>query len=679
MFSFRKFFIAVSNKHDLYYRIVLITVSILVITAFLPQQTHFKYNFDKGNSWHYDNLRAPFDFPLYKNRKQIEEEVSQINTQSPVYFRKDTFAINRAFLEFGSLYQQGSNDGKIAGQMIIRSVYHQGLIDIPRNLSIAAGQPVYKLIGNVAEPTDLTLYLQSNQLAAKIERELIAMNLQGDGMLFNALVQSLKPDLIFDASLTEKNKLQYIESINPTHGMVKAGTSIIERGKIIGDRELEILESLKIAYDGDEVSRDSQTWLYIGYLILVCTAIIVLLTFLWLLRKDILLDSRKISLLFLLIVITCICYSMALNSNKLNMLLMPLCILPLVTRAFFDTRTALFTHVLTILILGTVAPGGFDFVYMQVITGMVAIFSIVNMRKRSQLFIAVGIIFIAYLFSYIGLSLLNEGSAVKVNYMNAVWLIGNCLLTLLSYPLIFFIEKTFGVTSDFTLMELTDFNSDLLRELATKTPGTFQHSLQVANLAESACYKIGGNSLLVRVGALYHDIGKTEIPMYFIENQSTQINPHDELSFDESASIIISHVIRGIEKAKKFNIPDIVIDFIRTHHGTLIVQYFYQSFLKNFPDEIADEDDFRYPGPKPFSKETAVLMMADSVEAAARSLPVHDTGSIDKLVESIINHQIENGQFENCDITYRDITSIKKIFKKMLSSIYHVRVAYPGN
>lgn len=289
---------------------------------------------------------------------------------------------------------------------------------------------------------------------------------------------------------------------------------------------------------------------------------------------------------------------------------------------------------------------------------------------------AVSLIFVGYLVSFTGLSLLNEGDIAKINPSQLVWLLANCLLTLLSYPLIFFIEKTFRVTSDFTLMELTDFNSELLRELGLKAPGTFQHSLQVANLAEAAIYKIGGNSLLVRVGALYHDIGKMDMPMYFIENQSTQVNPHDELSFDESASIIIGHVIRGIEKAKKYHLPDVVIDFIRTHHGTMMVQYFYNKFIKSFPDQLPNEDDFRYPGPKPFSRETAVLMMADSVEAAARSLSVHDQDSIDQLVENIIDKQIDSGQFENCDITFRDLASIKKIFKKMLTSIYHVRLSY---
>jgi len=358
-------------------------------------------------------------------------------------------------------------------------------------------------------------------------------------------------------------------------------------------------------------------------------------------------------------------------------LLIPFCILSLVVRAFFDTRSALFVHVLTMLILGSIAPSGFDFVYMQIITGMVAVFSVFNMRKRGQLFLAVGLIFLTYCVTYIGISLLNEGSIDKFNYVNLLWLLGNGFLTLLAYPLIFFIEKIFGLTSDFSLMELSDFNSDLLRDLSLKTPGTFQHSLQVANLAEAAIFKIGGNSLLVRVGALYHDIGKMDMPMYFIENQTTQVNPHDEIAFEESASLIISHVSLGMKKAKKYNLPDVIIDFIRTHHGTTVVQYFYQSFLKNNPDENADEADFSYPGPKPFSKETAVLMMADSVEAAARSLTVHDAQSIERLVDVIINHQINGGQFENCDITYKDITAIKKIFKKMLNSIYHVRVAYP--
>ncbi|MBL0343313.1 MAG: HDIG domain-containing protein [Bacteroidetes bacterium] len=370
-------------------------------------------------------------------------------------------------------------------------------------------------------------------------------------------------------------------------------------------------------------------------------------------------------------------YTGVMKMTALSTYVVPMCILPIVMRVFFDARLALFTHVITVLILGSVAPNGYEFVFMQIIAGMVTIFSVTHLRKRAQLFISAGMIFISYLICYIALSVIHEGSISEVNQTNLIWLIGNVLLTLVSYPLIYIFEKLFGLTSDVSLMELSDTNSPLLRELSIKAPGTFQHSMQVANLAEAAIFKIGGNSLLIRVGALYHDVGKMEMPMYFIENQTTGVNPHDELSFEESASIIIGHVIKGIEKARKNKLPDLIIDFIRTHHGTTMVQYFYQSFLKNYPEQIVDEDDFRYPGPLPFSKETAVLMMADSVEASSRSLSNPNFESINKLVDSIIDRQIEQQQFINCDITFKDISSAKKIFKKMLMSIYHVRVEYP--
>lgn len=675
--NIRKILILLSNKHDLLYRIVLVTVSVLVITAFLPRHSRFKFEYSNGERWMYEELRAPYDFPIYKNRRALEAERSQVASQSPLYFRKDTTVESKAIKTFDALYRNDGSTSRNIGLELIGNYYKAGILDFPRGTVLLPGQQLWIVNGNNASPSDVSEHILPGEVAANVEHELIRRNLQSNGSLLSALVQALKPDLRYDAELTERSRAEAMNSISPVHGMVSKGSVIIDKGRVIGQSEFDQLESLRKSYEDHGYEEHSPVWLYLGYLLLVCTSIGVLLTFLWLLRKDILLDSRKMSLLILLIVLTCVLYTLVLTSNRINMLLVPLCILPLVTRAFFDTRTALFTHVLTVLILGTVAPAGYDFIFMQVIAGMVAIFAIVNMRKRSQLFFAVGVIFAGYFVSYLGLSLLHEGHIFQVNYQNTFWIGGSCLLTLLSYPLIFFFEKVFGVTSDFTLMELTDLNSDLLRDLSMKAPGTFQHSLQVANLAEAATHRIGGNSLLVRVGALYHDVGKMDMPMYFIENQSTQVNPHDELSYEESAGIIISHVIRGIEKARKYKLPDVIIDFIRTHHGTMTVQYFYQSFIRNNPEEEADEEDFKYPGPKPFSKETAVLMMADSVEAAARSLAVHDENTIERLVDNIISHQIASGQFENCDITYRDITTIKKIFKKMLSSIYHIRIAYP--
>lgn len=653
------------------------TISILIITSFLPRQIRFKYDYKMGQPWTHEDLRAPFDFPVYKLQGELDEERKEIQSRTPLVYRRDVSMADKSVRFFQEGLGKELQKYSTGGEVLIRKIYSRGIFDASKRPAPEPGKDVFILENGTWHHSERSMHFSQVQLAGFIKAELGGIDEHDKRTLESHLMASIQPDLIFEPTLTREYLKEQLSQQSPMKGEVSEGTVIIRRGQVVSATEYKQLESLRRAFRGEDAMENALPWLYLGYLLLVIVAVSVLLTFLWLLRKDILLDSRKITLLFLMIVVTSAVFTVLLASNRVNMLMVPLCILPLVTRAFFDTRTALFTHVLSMLILGTVAPGGFDFVYMQIVAGMVAIFSIVNMRKRSQLFIAVSLIFIAYFVSYIGLSLLNEGDFTKINSAHIVWIVVNCLLTLLSYPLIFFIEKSFRVTSDFTLMELTDFNSELLRELALKAPGTFQHSLQVANLAESAIYKIGGNSLLVRVGALYHDIGKMDIPMYFIENQSTQVNPHDELSFDESASIIISHVIRGIEKAKKHKLPDMVIDFIRTHHGTMMVQYFYNSFVKSFPDQIPNEDDFRYPGPRPFSKETAVLMMADSVEAAARSLPSHDQDSLDRLVEKIINHQIESGQFENCDITYREIASIKKIFKKMLTSIYHVRVAYP--
>ncbi|MBK7963869.1 MAG: HDIG domain-containing protein [Bacteroidetes bacterium] len=675
--NLRKLFIAVSNKHDLYYRIVLVTVSILVITSFLPQQVRFKYDYRLGQTWTYEELRAPFSYPVYKSSSEIDIEKEEIVRNAPVFYSVDTNIEFNAINDFYGKVGAASLDEKAIGIHLLQTIYQRGVFSSAKHI-LPKNEEHLRIIRKGAwKPSERSLHYSMQEALELCQNELERKGIESKEKLMAALENAIQPNLFFEEELTRQFIKDYLKSMSLVRGEVTEGNLIVRRGQVVDADVLEKLDSLRKAFRGEEALDSSLPWLYLGYLLLVMTAVTILLVFLWMLRRDILMDSRKITLLFLLIVATCAVYTLLLASNKISMLLVPLCILPLVTRAFFDTRTALFVHVLSMLMLGTIAPGGFDFVFMQIIAGMVSIFSIVNMRKRSQLFIAVTLIFASYFVSYIGLSLLNEGTILEINPMHIAWLMGNCLLTLLSYPLIFFIEKTFRVTSDFTLMELTDFNSELLRDLSTKAPGTFQHSLQVANLAESAIYKIGGNSLLVRVGALYHDIGKMDMPMYFIENQSTQMNPHDELSFDESASIIISHVIKGIEKARKFNLPDVIIDFIRTHHGNMLVQYFYINYVKSFPDQIPNEDDFRYPGPRPFSKETAVLMMADSVEAAAHSLTVHDQDSIDEIVEKIINKQIDSGQFENCDITFRDITNIKKIFKKMLTSIYHIRVAYP--
>ena len=333
-------------------------------------------------------------------------------------------------------------------------------------------------------------------------------------------------------------------------------------------------------------------------------------------------------------------------------------------------------HLLVVLIASFFIPNSFEFAFLQITAGMVAIYSIKNLVRREQFLISALLILLNYFITYLGISLIREGSFATIEWVKFMPFIFSVLLSLLAYPLIYLFEKLFGITSDITLIELTNTNSTLLRELAFKAPGTFQHSLQVANLAESAIFKIGGNSLLVRAGALYHDIGKMENPQFFIENQNKGLNPHDKLPYEDSAQIIIRHVVNGIEMARRNNLPEVIIDFIRTHHGNTRVDYFYQSFLKNFPEKIVDENTFRYPGPIPFTKETAVLMLADSVEAASRSLKEPDAESINLLVERIIEYKLAQNQLNDSNITLKEIETIKLIFKTMLMGIYHVRIDY---
>jgi hypothetical protein len=393
-------------------------------------------------------------------------------------------------------------------------------------------------------------------------------------------------------------------------------------------------------------------------------------------RRDIYEDNRLVCLILLVVTAMLASLSLAIRLQLPNLYYIPYCIVPIIIRILFDTRLALNIHILVILVAGFFVPNSFEFAYFEITAGMVSIYSIKNLIRREQFLISAVIITFGYFLAFLGISFIREGSFSTIDWTDFVPFVVSVLLTLLAYPLIYAFEKVFGITSDITLIELTNTNAPLLRELAFTAPGTFQHSLQVANLAENAIFSIGGNALLVRAGALYHDIGKIENPLYFIENQSPGFNPHDKLSYEESAQIIIRHVSKGIEMARKANLPEIVIDFIRTHHGNTRVDYFYQSFLKNFPEKFVNENIFRYPGPIPYSKETGVLMLADSVEAASRSLREPDEKSISDLVDRIVKYKLNQEQLKDSDITLKDIETIKTIFKRMLGSIYHVRMDY---
>ena len=458
--------------------------------------------------------------------------------------------------------------------------------------------------------------------------------------------------------------------------MVQKGELIVSHGTLINDEIYQKLESLRSAYEEDINMVGDRRVVLTGQFLLVALNIGLLMVFLYLFRKDIYYDNRQVALILLVITGMLLTLSWAIRIKIPSLYYIPYCIVPIIIRILFDTRLALNIHLLVVLIGGFFVPNSFEFAFLQITSGMVAIYSIKNFVRREQFLISALLILTNYFISYLGISLIRNGSFYQTDWLSFAPFVFSVLLSLLAYPLIYAFERFFGITSDVTLMELTNTNSKLLRDLSYKAPGTFQHSLQVANLAEAAIFKIGGNALLVRAGALYHDIGKMENPQYFIENQNKGGNPHDTLSYEQSAQIIIQHVHKGIEIAHKYHLPEMIIDFIRTHHGNTRVDYFYQSFLKNFPEKIVDENTFRYPGPIPFSKETSVLMLADSVEAASRSLKNPDARSINDLVDRIIEYKLDQQQLTDSNITLHDIETIKLIFKSMLMSIYHIRIDY---
>ena len=458
-------------------------------------------------------------------------------------------------------------------------------------------------------------------------------------------------------------------------GRVEKGTLIISKGEVVQGDKYASLKSLQSEYESKVWTQANYVWILAAYTVLVALALLMLLLFLRKYRPEIFSNNTKVTFIFFNITLMVLITTTVLNFNSSYIYVVPLCILPLILKAFFDARLGLFVHVITILLLGFVVANNYEYMFLQIIAGIVTILTVSELYKRANLFISVGQITLIYIIAYFAFYVIHEGNIQGLKWENFLLFILCGLATLFVQPLIYAYEKIFGLVSDVSLLELSDTNSRLLKELSDKAPGTFHHSLNVANLSESCANEINANAMLVRVGALYHDIGKMYNPTYFTENQSTGINPHDELSPLESAKIIIGHVIKGIEIAKKNKLPDRVVDFIRTHHGTSTVRYFYNKQMEL--NSEFDSNDFKYNGPKPFSKETAILMMCDSVEAASKSLKDPTSTKINSFVETVISMQMDADQFLNANITFKEIESIKKVLKHKLANIYHLRIEYP--
>lgn len=678
-------------------------IAIVLVVLFLPREGRFKYEFQRGKPWMHGDLFAPFDFPIYKSETEVFEEKNHMLKDFKPFYRLDTSVLRSAIAQFRIDFQRqwvelmkGSDPQFIKRDLdylrrgyeskiieLLQFVYGKGIVDqydkdnplalSVRDIAIIEGNVVHE-----AEMGDVFTHAKAFEYVANG----VKTYARGDGSLVAQYIQqidikkAITPNLIYDERITARVRDDLIANISLTKGMVQAGERIVSRGEIITTDIYQVLESLKREYEL-RLGLKSGFYILVGQVLIVSLLFFVLYLFLLSFRSEILYDDSKTLFILLLITFMVMASSVVLKSTLVSIYVIPFAIVPIFIRAFYDSRLALFIHLVTIFLVGFFAPNGYEFVFINFIAGVIAIVSLTSLYRRGRLFRSALLVLLSYCVVYLGLVAVQEGTPLAANWFTFVWFAGNALLLLISHQLIYLFEKLFGFLSDTTLMELSDTNQDLLRKLAEVAPGTFQHSLQVANLAEAATFKVGGNPLLVRAGALYHDIGKMSNPLYFIENQPPEFNPHDHLDFDESASTIIKHVPEGVQIARKNKLPVQLIDFIRTHHGTTKVQYFYRRYLDKYSERVDDPDKFTYPGPRPMSKETVILMMADAVEAASRSLKNITFQKIDELVESIVTNQQYEDQFNDANITFKDITTIKMVFKKKLMNIYHARVEYP--
>ena len=671
------------KNQSLLFKIGLFIASVVLIIYFLPKGGKFKYEFQKGKPWQYENLYAPFDFAIFKSEEALEEE--RLNTiQNHIsYFSYDSETVDEVFDEYQNNFDVYFIDSipsrekiklRRTGLSLLNNIYKDGLVTPVEGYEDA--EIIYLITKNEERTVTYGNFFEINELKDYLNAELSKKELLlFETIFYNLFFEILEPNVTFLEDFTERTLNDNLNKIALTRGNVDKGQLIIARGEVVEGGKLAMLQSLQKEFQSQLWNDQNYFWIVLGYVILVALALLMLFLFLQKYRPVIYANNIKVTFIFFNVVIMIFLTTLVVKYNVAYVYVVPLCILPLTLKAFFDARLGLFAHVLTVLLLGFIVPNSFEYVFLQIIAGIMTIQTVSQLYKRANLFISVGQITFVYIIAYFAFYIIHEGNISNIEWIVFGLFLLNGLATLFVQPLIYLYEKLFGLVSDISLLELSDTNSRLLKELSDKAPGTFHHSLQVANLAEACANEVNANAMLVRVGALYHDIGKMENAQYFTENQITNINPHNELEPAESAAIIIKHVIDGIELAKKAKLPDRVIDFIRTHHGTNLVYYFYKKQLEK--EEEVSETEFRYPGPLPFSKETAILMMCDSVEAASKSLKNPTFVMIDSFVEKIIDKQIDDDQFLNANITFKEIEQVKKVLKKKLTNIYHLRVEYP--
>lgn len=669
-------------------RVFILLCTMFIIIWQMPRTLKFKYEYQKMRPWQYESLYAPFNFPIYKTAEQLKaEEDNFLKDFYPIFvFDNVVTKTNKEAMltEFDSKWV-GSQEHKFKNKELLERLYdtieNRGVIAVASQSENFKPESMIDVVRDrVVKTKQLRDFYSMKTAADFISGYLLNVEEDIDKALINRLLLAhLNQNVLYSEDLTKQSEEQALSSISLTFGMVQKDELIITEGELITDEKYNILNSLKTEYSSiDEGNFFNRNLNLYGQIIVVCVVFLSLFMALKLVRPDIFKESRSINMIMVMMIMMIIPSFLTIKYYPDMIYMVPLSILAMLMVTFFDMRMAIYVQTLTLIIISLAVPNSFRFFVIQLFVSLISIFVLGRNTTRSRYFVTYIFIFISYIVLKIGVSLIFDGGIDNFTWNDVGIFAMNTLFAMLTLPLSYLLEKIFGFVTDLTLLELSNTNSPLLRKLASEAPGTFQHVMQVADLCEEALFAIGGNMLLARTGAMYHDVGKLKNPLYFTENQHGKYNLHNEMSYYESSQIIINHVIDGIEICRKYHVPEQIIDFARTHHGTRRTEYFYQMELKENPDVDINEADFRYHGPIPFSKETAVLMMADSVEAASRSLADKTEDSISKLVDGIIDAQVKDNQFVNTDLTFRDITTIKKVFKKKLMNIYHVRIAYPA-
>ncbi|WP_185857980.1 HD family phosphohydrolase [Blattabacterium cuenoti] len=664
-------------KKNIAYRIFILIIVILLLTFFFPKKEILKYEFLEGKTWSYGDLFSPFNFLIPKNSQDIDLEIKELKKNQEIFCIKNEKIVKniKRKLKKITFFRKNKKHYKIIHH-IINAIYKYGYI---KDYNNCIKQNKTHIIFFKKNKKWIPILYKKIFTYNKVNK-MIDNNFKKKSNHVRTLKKILKkiiiPNLFYSQYYTDFFFQKKIQSIKNIKYYFTKGDNIIRNNEMIDKNKFEILSFFKKEYENKIWNQKKYYCLIIGYFLIISIIFTLFMLYIFYFEHKVFKNDRKVNFLVINILLISLITITILKYHSKILYIIPFCILPISTRAFFNFNLSIFIHLITILLLSLITPNSFEFIFIQIITGVLVMLTKKNIYKMENLFIAAAKITMTYIITFSLLTLIREGSLEKISLYTFSLFFFSGVLTLFVHPLIFLFEKLLNLTSDISLLELSDNNTPILRLLSQKAPGTLQHVLTVANIAEEAAVEIGAHSLLVRIGAIYHDIGKIKNSIFFTENQHNKINPHERLSPKESAKIILEHVSIGIELAKKYHLPDSITDFIRTHHGNSVVYYFYEKQKKINPNIEVDKKQFQYSGPKPFSKETAIVMIADSVEAASKSIKNPSTEDLENLVENIIQKQKIENQFSNADITLKEIEKVKQVLKRKLINIYHTRIEY---